>query len=157
MLDAGVTQEEARWLEQESARHSLEAETPRDQALAYCRALVGRYGGADALATLPVEDAGPCQDGTEPHNRHDTNVRYQIGKFAVCRRHAILRLRAQTPEPERKPERAPPRDLRAWVLANAHHHTTDEMRGLLRDWHTDSDTLIELLDLHADTARKQAA
>lgn len=154
---AGVTPEEARWLNTESARDLDYQETPREQALEYCRHLVGRYGGADQLAQLPLEDAGPCADCQET-----VETRYRIGRYALCRHDAISRLRARahTDKPLRTPTtyRTPiPADPHGYIVANARNITPRTLRTLLRDWRIDPDYAVELLDLHADLTHPEAA
>lgn len=151
-MHEGVTIEEARWLEEESARHSSDEETPREEALEWCRRLVGRYGGADQLADLPLEDAGPCTDCTAT-----IDVRYRIGPAVVCRHDAISRLRARrhTDEPNLanaiRGERAPD-DLELWIsFAAADPDITERgIRASLRLWNVDDDTTVRLVDLYAD-------
>lgn len=157
MVDAGVTIEEARWLEEESARHATQQDTPREDALQYCRRLVGRYGGADQLANLPLEDAGPCTDCNTT-----VEARYRIGKVTVCRHDAVLRLRAQRHADAPiaaalTPRRSMPADLHAYVAANARNLTTSTLRAQLRDWRINDDYAIELLDLAYDLAHQSEA
>lgn len=144
----GVTPEEARWLNDESARDGEYDETPREEALDYCRTLVGRYGGADELDTLTVVDAGHCDDC-----KTIVDARYELGQMTLCRHDAVLRLRARRhlAEPLELLSLEPaPVDAYGWMHANAGRHTDFQLRTAFRRWHLDDDTQIELLDLNHD-------
>lgn len=150
MKDLGVTEQEAR-ARAERARQD-EEETPREQALEWCRLLVGRYAGADELATLQVVDAGPCMD---EHTGHPVEVRYQVGRFAVCRNHAVMRIRARlnveaTDGWGYVPDERRPDDLEQWAQAVAAIWSERAVRASLRVWNVDDDGVVETLDVYAD-------
>lgn len=155
MKDLGVTEQEAR-AQAEQARAS-EEETPREQALEWCRLLVGRYAGADELASLEVVDAGPCMDCARI-----VDARYQIGSFAICRDHAVSRIRARTHVettsiPGPVPDEHRPDDLEHWAASVAAMYSERAVRAALRVWAIDDDQVVELVDVYADARATIAA
>ena len=148
----GVSVEEAR---ADHEREALAAQEPadREHSLEWCRLLLARYGGANQLDEIPLETAGPCDDCTTI-----VDVRYQVGRYTLCRTHATLRLRARArleaqhfEQPLR--DQPPPADPHAWTVTNAGRYTTSQLRRAFHYWGIDSDLAVELVDLAADLAR----
>lgn len=90
------------------------------------------------------------------------DARYQVGSFAVCRDHAVSRIRARTQTettsiPGPVPDEHQPDNLEEWAIAAAAMYSERAVRAALRVWAIDDDTVVELVDVYADARATIAA
>jgi hypothetical protein len=156
------------------ALHQLHNQTdapPDDRvhALHMLDQINARLADAPELAHLPVHPADHhctvdtqlayslCHDCDGPIHRQRARRTYQIGQIHVCRRHALLRIRAGH-QAGRQTNPSPPRptDLNHWIDDEGIHLDPAALEQRLLDWRIDDDTRIGLLEHASDTKRDPA-